>query len=206
MDDLNYALFALLGALSGSMLWAYYLPLWVKKTDVTADSPDGNPGVYNCVAKAGWPVGLAALALELLKGALPVFWSTRVLDVDCWAFALVLAAPVAGHAFSRLRGRGGGGKGIAASFGSLLGLMPHWQPVGLLAASYLFFSLIVRVDPHRKRSIVTFVCFAMGAVVWFWATPVALGCVLISTVVVSRHLAPMPEEERTSVCFPLRKK
>jgi len=199
-------LFALLGALSGSMLWAYYLPLWIKKTDVTADTSDGNPGVFNCVVKAGWPVGLAALALELLKGALPVFWCARTLDAGCWAFALVLAAPAAGHAYSRLRGRGGGGKGIAASFGALLGLLPYWQPVGLLAASYLFFSLIVRVDPHRHRSIVTFFCFALGSAVWFWQTPVALGCILISAVVISRHLSPMPEEERASVCFLPRRK
>jgi len=203
---MNYALFALLGALSGSMLWAYFLPLWVKKTDITADTPDGNPGVFNCVVKAGWPVGLAALALELLKGALPVFWCAQTLDTGHWAFALVLAAPAAGHAFSRLRGRGGGGKGIAAAFGALLGLLPFWQPVGLLAASYLFFSLILRIDPHRHRSIVTFLCFAMGAVVWFGRTSTALGCILIAAVVISRHLSPMPEEGRASICFILHKK
>lgn len=199
---MEYALFTLLGFLSGSVLWAWYLPLWLKKTDVTEGSPDGNPGVFNCVAKAGWPVGLLALLLELLKGALPVFWAASYLGMGHWAFALVLAAPAAGHIFSPLRGFRGG-KGIAVSFGALLGLLPLWQPVGLLAASYLFFSLVVKVSPHRYRSIVTFVCFALGTVVWLFGTPVSLGCILLAAMVTARHLSPEGDEDRASIRFPL---
>ena len=50
---MNYLLFILFGYLSGSMLFSYWLPLWLKKTDITQDTPDENPGVYNCVIKAG---------------------------------------------------------------------------------------------------------------------------------------------------------
>ncbi len=44
---MNYVLFILLGYLSGSVLWAYHLPMWMRGIDVTADTPDGNPGVFN---------------------------------------------------------------------------------------------------------------------------------------------------------------
>ncbi len=197
---MSCALFILLGYLSGSVLWAYYLPLWMRGIDVTADTPDGNPGVFNCVMKAGKPIGMLALLCDLAKGALPVFWAARALDVDHWSFALVLLAPVAGHVFSILRGFRGG-KGIAVSFGVLLGLLPMWEPVALLAASYLFFTLIFRVDPHRRRSIVTFLCFGAGTVVWLGATAVTLGCILVALLVAFRHRRPEPEEGRLSVCL-----
>ena len=177
---MNYLLFILFGYLSGSMLFSYWLPLWLKKTDITQDTPDENPGVYNCVIKAGWPLGLLALCCDLLKGALPVFWACRTLDVEQWPFVLVVAAPVAGHAFSVFR-----------------------RFRGMLVASYLFFSLVIRVKPHRWRSIVTFVCFGLGCVVWLHGTFLSMGCLLAAGIVTYRHLEPEQEEEKASAQFML---
>ena len=73
-----YIAFALLGYLSGSVLYAYYLPLWLKRIDVTEGTPDRNPGVFNCVARAGWPVGVLAAVCELAKGAAPVFLAAQL--------------------------------------------------------------------------------------------------------------------------------
>ncbi len=199
---MNYLLFVLLGYLSGSILFAYWLPLWWKGIDVTQDTPDGNPGAYNCIAKAGRPIGLLALGCDLLKGALPVFWACRALDMSHWAFALVVAAPVAGHAFSLFR-RFRGGKAITVTFGVMIGLLPMWIPLGLLVASYLFFSLVVRVEPNRWRSIVTFVCFGLGCVVWLHGTVPALGCLLSAAIVTYRHLEPEREGEKASARFML---
>ena len=199
---MNYLLFILFGYLSGSMLFSYWLPLWLKKTDITQDTPDENPGVYNCVIKAGWPLGLLALCCDLLKGALPVFWACRTLDVEQWPFVLVVAAPVAGHAFSVFR-RFRGGKAITVTFGVMLGLLPLWIPLGMLVASYLFFSLVSRVKPHRWRSIVTFVCFGLGCVVWLHGTFLSMGCLLAAGIVTYRHLEPEQEEEKASAQFML---
>lgn len=190
--------FVILGYLSGSILFAYYLPLWVKRIDITADTPDGNPGVFNCMAKAGRPLGILALMGDLSKGALPVFWAAREIPADDWALALVIAAPVAGHAFPLFR-HFHGGKSITVTFGVLLGLLPKWEPVALLAACYLIFSLILRVNPHRARSLLTFLCFGAGAAVKFQATPIGLGCLLSAGVVLSRHRRREPGEERPSV-------
>ena len=73
-------------------------------------------------------------------------------------FALVLAAPVIGHAFPLFHPRMGG-KAIAVSFGCLLGLYPDLRPVLTLAAFYLIFSLLLVIDPHLFRSMITYLCF-----------------------------------------------
>lgn len=200
-----YVLFFALGYLSGSVLYSYYLPLWLKGIDITADAPDGNPGAFNCIARAGKPLGLFALLCDFLKGTIPVLIAAQFLDVGQWAFALVLCAPVAGHAFPLFR-RLRGGKAITVSFGALLGLLPLWQPFALLAASYLFFTLIVCIQPHRHRSIITFLCFGLGVFAWMPNTPVSLGCALIAGIVLSRHWAAQDEEERPTARFlPIRR-
>lgn len=195
---MNALFFVLLGYLSGSVLYAYYLPLWLRRIDVTADTEDGNPGVFNCVARAGWPMGLLALACEIAKGALPVLLARAVLDPGRWIFALVIAAPVAGHAWSLFR-PGRGGKGIAVSFGVMLGLLPLWQPFALLAACYLLFSLVVQIQPHRFRSLASYFCFGAGMLIHFGLTPVGTGCALSAAIVMDRHRLGSPEEERPSV-------
>lgn len=196
-------LYVILGYLSGSVLYAYYLPLWLKKLDVTRDAADGNPGVFNCVRNAGWGIGLLALACELLKGALPVWLAVRRLGMEGWGLALVLAAPAAGHAWPLLRGFRGG-KSIAVSFGVMLGLLPVWEPVVILGGCYLFFSLVVRLEPHRFRSIAAYLLSALGTLLRLGLTPAALGCGLVSGIVIGKHLAA-PAEERPTVRFALRR-
>lgn len=201
---MSWIIYIALGYLSGSILYSYYLPLWLKGLDVTLNTPDGNPGAFNCISKAGWPLGLTALACDVLKGAVPVLLAARDLDPGEWAFALVVAAPAAGHAWPVFR-RFRGGKAIAVSFGTALGLWPLWQPFGLLAACYLFFSLVVRLEPHRFRSIVTYLCFGAGVLIRFGPIPAALGSALTAFIVVSRHWRPEPSEEAPTVRFVLRK-
>ena len=197
--------FFLLGYLSGSVLYAYRLPLCLRGVDITEGAADKNPGVFNCFARAGRTIGVLALVCELLKGFLPVLGAAQVLDTGRWPFALVMAAPVVGHAFPLFH-RFRGGKAITVSFGVTLGLLPVWEPFALLAAFYLFFSLVVEVKPHRRRSIVTFLSFAFWSAVLLPRTPAALGCLLISGVVVSRHVrAPGAEDRLELTWFPLRR-
>ena len=102
-------------------------------------------------------------------------------------FAGVLTAPVLGHAFSVFH-RGKGGKGIAVSFGVLLGLFPWLTPALVLAGIYLFFSLIVPVKSHLKRSVVTFGCFGIVAFIGNWSLEIKLGIWLLSLVVIYKHV------------------
>ena len=116
--DHRYIFYMVVGYLAGSMLFALEYPKIFKGVDVRRLSEDGNPGTYNAFVYGGIGCGILTLLSELAKGFLPVFLCGRQLGMDSLWFAGVMAAPVAGHAFSIFH-RGKGGKAIAVSFGVL---------------------------------------------------------------------------------------
>lgn len=201
MITMNHLFFVFWGYLSGSVLYAYLLPKYMKKIDVTKESADGNPGAANAFLHGGPLLGSVALILELLKGYLPVHLALRVLNPEEWWFGLVLAAPVLGHAFPFWNLKLGG-KSIAVSFGVLLGLIPDWQPVLLLAAWYLLFSLVIVIRPHFFRSVFTFLMFCAGMIWQRTASGILLGSGILSGVVIWKHLVRY-QKERLEICFPL---
>lgn len=185
---MRYVIWIVAGYLSGSVLYGYYLPLWLKKVDVCMLSDDGNPGTANAFKLAGIPMGILVILCELGKGFLPVWLAARALETERLLFSLVLAAPVLGHAFPVFtRGRRGG-KAIAVSFGVLLGLVPEWRPVLTLVFFYLLFTLVIVVNPHLYRSIITFICFNLTCLFTVGNKPVLYGCMVLSLVVVVKHL------------------
>ena len=109
------------------------------------------------------------------------------------AFSLVLLSPVAGHAFSPFRGFRGG-KAITVSFGVLLGAGRVFPGVWILAAWYLFFSLVVRICPNSVRTCVTYVFFAGTVFLWPVCRPFLAGCWGIAAIVCLKHF----REARTS--------
>ncbi len=154
-------LYIIAGYLAGSILFAPLSATLLGRRDVLAESPDGNPGTANAFRYGGFVCGVLTLAGDLLKGFLPVYFYLRQAPArGTIRLALVLAAPVVGHVFPVFAGFSGG-KGIAATFGCLLGLAPQWTPVLILAAVFIFFSVVVRITPNYYRTIVTYLC-AMG--------------------------------------------
>ena len=135
-------LYTILGYLSGSLLFAKFFSRLLDGEDVTAESPDKNPGVYNAFLYGGKFCGILTLCCDLLKGFFPVYLYSRAPDLSLFpagngpaipvvsggGLALVLAAPVLGHIFP-LWHRFRGGKGITVTFGVLLGLLPKAGPV-----------------------------------------------------------------------------
>ena len=190
METLRYLLHALFGFALGGVLFSYHLPKILKGVDVCAVSPDHNPGTVNAFRYGGTPVGILCLLCDLAKGFVPVFWAMRVLDPRSPWFALVIAAPALGHALAPLYHRRGG-KAIAATFGALLGLVPASCLVAVLAALYLFFSLIWVIQPHERRTVVVFALFAVLAALSAAYTgrwPLAWGGVLLSATVIAKNL------------------
>lgn len=184
---MNELFFILTGYLSGSILYAYLIPKYVSKIDIIADSADHNPGTFNAFALAGARIGIIVIVMELFKGFLPVYLAARVLNTRKWTFAAVLCAPVAGHAFPLFYPKRGG-KAIAVSFGVLLGLLPQYRPVLLLACFYLLFTFFIIIKPHLYRSILTFALFSFTGYFYFHDPVISMGTFLISGIVITRHL------------------
>ncbi len=181
--------FILWGFLSGSVMFGYLLPKWLKKVDTIAQSEDHNPGTFNAMKLAGTPVGILCLLCDVGKGFIPLFFACRCLTADAPLFPFVLAAPVIGHAFSPWL-RGQGGKAIAVTFGVLLGLVPFHYSVLLLAISYLFFSLIIVIYPHNIRTVWAFIVFCGANLFLSSNRMVTFGCFIISGIVIMKHLCP----------------
>ena len=199
-----WIIYILGGFLLGSCMFSQILPHLFLDRDVSALSDDGNPGCTNVFKHCGPGWGILCLSLDLLKGFLPVFLAAGILDASDPRFALVVAAPVLGHAIAPLN-HFRGGKCIATSFGVLLGLWPLTKIVAVLAGRYLLFSLLLRIGSHKTRSVVTFGLF--GAISWAVLEAqgqhaLALGCIAIAATAVWRHLrrtGPAPVRCRRSL-------
>ena len=133
-----YLFYLLFGYLSGSVLYSYLIPKHFCHVDVRTTNEDQNPGAFNAFSAAGPRVGLFCVLCDIGKGFLPVFLAVHssAVSMGSWLFALILLAPVAGHAWPFLQ-LSKGGKAISVSFGVLLGLLPDMRPALLLAAFFL---------------------------------------------------------------------
>ena len=190
-----YLYYVLAGYLSGSVLYARVLCRLFGGEQQLLDSKDANPGTTNAFACGGFLCGVLTLMGDLLKGILPVWAYVRSGQaITPVSLALVLAAPVVGHAFPCFYGFHGG-KGIAVSFGCLLGLVPLWAPVVLFAACFVFFSVVVRITPHFQRTAVTYFTTLILLALTHQPSGVALGYLLIFVTVGLRlHLSKEPRE------------
>lgn len=107
-------LYSLMGFLCGSLMFSYWLGL-MARVDIR-NVGDGNPGAFNLWRAAGYRLGLLGLALEFLKGYLPLLILIEGDHIRDWGVVPVAVALILGHAFSPFVGFRGG-KSIAVSFG-----------------------------------------------------------------------------------------
>ncbi len=178
------------GYLLGSILFGKIFLKLLKDKDIRKESSDGNPGTFNAFAEGGMLCGVLTLLCDLGKGALPVFLYLKLNGQEPlgMTLAFVMLAPVLGHAFPVYTGFKGGGKAIAVSFGVLLGFFPYLIPALIPAVFYLLYSAL-KVQPHSKRSILTFSCSIAAALFLLKESAIKLGMTFISSVVVARHIS-----------------
>lgn len=178
-----------LGFFSGSVMYCAFLPKLLCGKDPAALSDDRNPGAANVFTHCGVVIGLLCLLLDLLKGFVPVWFAAKTLDTHNLAFALVMLAPVLGHAIAPLN-HFHGGKCITASFGVLLAVLPQTRAVFFLAGLYIFFAAVVRMRSNRRMSILVFGLFGLCAGLLLLLTARAslgLGCAAVSATAIVRH-------------------
>lgn len=172
--------------LCGSVMFADLAQLLFHR-DLQTQTSDHNPGAANAFSQGGIAIGIFTLLGDILKGVLPValylYFGAQVESV--W-LALMLVMPVLGHAFP-IFFKFSGGKGIAVTFGVLLGLLPIWQPVVLLALCFITFSNIIKVRPDYYLTATTYV---IATLLCWWLCPmtIALGLSGVSVIVGSRLL------------------
>ena len=186
---LKYVIWALIGYLSGSVMYSYLIPLWVKKIDVRQNSADHNPGAGNAFKNAGRALGLLSLMFDILKGLLPILFSIQYLDVDNILFALVLCAPVIGHTFPFFGQWIKGGKGIAVSFGCFAGIIGTgaFLPFCVLTVYYTLFSKLIISHSHRVGSILLYAVFAVVMLLLPDPLSIKIGSFIISLIIILKH-------------------
>lgn len=193
-------LFILGGYLCGSVLFARLAVDLFGKTAILNESRDANPGAANAFQYGGFWCGVLVLCGDLAKGFFPIracLAHAGVFDGAPLLLALALAAPVVGHAFP-LFYRFRGGKGIAVTFGCLLGLLPMWEPVAYFALIFVFFSVILRVSPHFYRTVVTYLV-TLGLLFFRCPFVVWSGFLVTSCAVLLRFHLSKEERERPAV-------
>ncbi len=201
-EIIKLIIFIILSYLLGSVMFSILIPKWLYKIDVTVNSNDHNPGSSSVFKNCGVQMGLLCLCLDLLKGYIPVLVGMLLFDNTNPLFGFIIIAPVVGHVFPILNGFKGG-KGIATSFGVLLGLLPNYFMVFVLAFYYLLFSLIIKIYPIRKRSIITFLLFGISSFVislFLDQIVIALACLFIGILCALKHtkyLSFVSEDEQT---------
>lgn len=139
------------------------------------------------------------LLCDVLKGFLPVYcYVNGQLNCLGMEFAVVLAAPVFGHVLPLFYGFKGG-KGIAVSFGCLLGLLPEFRPVMILAFFFLFFSLIVRITPNYHRTLLTYFFSVIGMNVFVPIQSISFGFTLVAGLVMLKLFLSSEDKEKCKV-------
>ncbi len=190
----------MVGYLSGSVLFFHIVTRSFGKKALLAQSRDGNPGTANAFICGGAWCGMLTLVGDLAKGILPMVlyrWMGGDFERLPLLSALVLAAPVIGHAFPLFFGFRGG-KAIAVSFGCLLGLAPDMMPAIILAAVFIALSLVLRISPHFYRTLVTYLLSFAVMIFWGICFDGAVGVVLgfsVMTVTVTLKLCMSHEEK-----------
>lgn len=191
MEIFYWCLIIIGGFLLGGVMFCQLIPKSLARRDICKISVDGNPGAFNVFKHCGKRMGIPCLTLDVLKGFIPSFLAAMLLETDCIAFSLAMAAPVLGHAagvFNRFHG----GKGISASFGVALGIIPV-SPIAIvtLTALYATFSTVLKINPASRRSVVVYALFAVISCTVFGVmklTFAAIGCGLVAALPIVKFL------------------
>lgn len=138
-----FLILGLIGAyLIGSVPSSVWIGRWAQGVDVRKEG-SGNAGATNSVRVLGTKLGLVVLAIDLLKGVLPVTLGPLLLpnaytdlQGDLYQVGLAVCA-VLGHVFPIYVGFKGG-KGVAVLVGVLLVLYPQIFPFMLVEFVLVF--------------------------------------------------------------------
>lgn len=180
---------ALLGFLCGALPFGLWLGRAFRHVDVRTLG-SGNLGATNVYRSLGPGLGLATLALDVVKGAVPVlafpalFGAARPPDLAEWARLLAGLGAVAGHVWTPFAGFRGG-KGVATTAGVLVGL----APLACAAFAVVFVVVVAITRFISLGSVLGSVAFVVVLARWprGTGTPTLVAGILLAALIVLRH-------------------
>jgi glycerol-3-phosphate acyltransferase PlsY len=172
--------------LLGSIPFGYVLTRLTTGRDVRA-SGSGNIGATNVLRTAGKKLGIATLALDILKGVVAVALAEWLTGSDPTWMALSALAVSAGHVFPVFL-HFHGGKAVATFAGAFGYLMPL-----VLLGTVIIFVLGVAVTKHISAgSVLGAGTFPLGAWIILHPSAVEMVAVIVScALIIYRHKANM---------------
>jgi glycerol-3-phosphate acyltransferase PlsY len=144
MEIFYTAALAIASFFLGAIPFSIIIGRWLLKKDITKYG-DGNPGAANVFRAGSKKVGLFAVVLDILKGTPFVFLAHYVLELPLLAPVIVAIAAILGHAYSPFL-HWHGGKAIAVSFGTMIGLLPQWDMLAVFIVGMVLGAFLVGND------------------------------------------------------------
>jgi len=137
---MRYFFLLIISFLVGSIPFGYVICRIFKKIDIRKIG-SGNIGATNVYRAAGGFFASIVLLLDILKGFFPVYLARNVFNFNSLLSITIGLSAILGHIFSIFM-KGKGGKGVATSFGVIIGLFP------LAAFSSFIIWLISVISTH----------------------------------------------------------
>ena len=185
MSLLPSALAVLAAYLIGSLSFAILISRVVGLKDPRSYG-SGNPGATNVLRSGNRPAAIATLALDALKGYLPVMAAYWLMPSQGWGVgtvALVALATFAGHLWPVFHGFKGG-KGVATAAGVIIALNPT---LGLL--TLLSFAIVTAFSRYVSLASIAAAVFAPFYEILIWGgSPIAAVLLVIALLVIWRHM------------------
>jgi len=184
---LKCILMTVIGFLSGSVMYSYFIPKMLRGIDITRASADGNPGSSNAIAAAGVKIGFFCMALDVLKAFIPVIAAVIIFKIRGEFLIPVVVSPVLGHSFAPFL-QFTGGKGVSTIYGALLGILPLSKIVFLVAVIMALFNFLLIVRPDSTKVILS---ITVACVLSLFLQPVLyikIMMVLLTVILVFNHM------------------
>jgi glycerol-3-phosphate acyltransferase PlsY len=157
-------LWTLAAFLCGSLPFSVWIGKGILSSDIRQYG-DRNPGATNVLRAGGKGAAALALALDWLKGTIPVGLAYFGAQITGWGLAPIAIAPVAGHAFSPFL-RFQGGKAVAVTAGVWTALTAWEGPT----VGGLLLGLTVPLIGANGWAVV---CAMTGMMAYLWFAPPA---------------------------------
>ncbi len=183
---LSQTLYFALGAyLLGAVPFGKIIAGMAAQIDITQRGSK-NIGATNVARELGLKWGLLTLALDVLKGLVPILvFSTCSFNGDIssqTALAVVSLCPLLGHQFSIFMGFQGG-KGVATALGTYLALSPIACVLGLL----VFLLVVLKWDFISLGSMVSAGSIPIFLALFHQPKPVVFASVIMAVLIYFRH-------------------